>query len=74
MYKAWAKAKHDVTIKVLHSDNGGKYTGKEFVLFEDKGQNRNSPYTILLSTMVLLNATITPSLKRSMQCSIPVDC
>jgi hypothetical protein len=32
-YEAWAKTEHDVPIKVLHSDNGGEYTGKEFVLY-----------------------------------------
>lgn len=32
-YEAWAKSKHNVTIKALHSDNSGEYTGKEFVLY-----------------------------------------
>lgn len=31
-YEAWVKTTFDVPVKTLHSDNGGEYTGKEFVV------------------------------------------
>jgi transposase InsO family protein len=32
-FAAWAKTQHSATIKHLHSDRGGEYTGKEFSKF-----------------------------------------
>ena len=31
-YKAWCHTQLDVPVKILHSDRGGKYLGKEFIL------------------------------------------
>ena len=32
-FKAWCHTQHDAIIKVLHSDRGGEYLGKEFVMY-----------------------------------------
>lgn len=32
-YEAWVKTTFDAPVKTLHSDNGGEYTGKEFVVY-----------------------------------------
>jgi hypothetical protein len=32
-FAAWVKTQHGATIKHLHSDRGGEYTGKEFSKF-----------------------------------------
>ena len=40
-YEAWAKTQLDAQIKVLHSDQGGEYLGKEFILYlKSKGTNQ----------------------------------
>ena len=31
-FESWCKTQHNATIKVLHSDHGGEYLGKEFTL------------------------------------------
>ena len=31
-YKAWCRTQLDVPVKTLHSDRGGEYLGKEFIL------------------------------------------
>ena len=32
-YKAWVQTQLDARIKTLHSDQGGEYLGKEFILY-----------------------------------------
>ena len=44
-YKAWCRTQLDANIKVLHSNRGGKYLDKEFILHLKK-QGTNQKLTV----------------------------